>query len=80
MNGIAQVYNGTRPNFGATCHLVGTKQLLRLGGVDQTPREKCGRTKISLFDLTNLKWTPNYVKDGVDYRVPKAVYEWIGGT
>ncbi|KAF2657476.1 hypothetical protein K491DRAFT_691106 [Lophiostoma macrostomum CBS 122681] len=75
-----QVYNGTHPNFGATCHLVGTKQLLLLGGDDQKAREKCEETKITLFDLTNLKWTPNYVKDGAEFRVPKAVYEWIGGT
>ncbi|KAF2689565.1 hypothetical protein K458DRAFT_330070 [Lentithecium fluviatile CBS 122367] len=77
-----KVFNGTHPNYGGVCQMVGTKQMLVLGGNNvEEPRPQCDKKyKIFLFELTNLKWTPTYVKDSSPYRVPKAVFEWIGGT
>jgi hypothetical protein len=55
--------------------------MLVLGGNDfEKRRSHCKEIKIFLFELTNLKWTPTYVKDGNPYKVLKAVFEWIGGT
>ncbi|PSN63502.1 hypothetical protein BS50DRAFT_649155 [Corynespora cassiicola Philippines] len=75
-----KVYNGAKPNFGSTCHLVGSKQMLVLGGMETRLSGSCTKTKAAFFDLTNLKWTQAFVKDGPPYRVPKAVWEWINGT
>jgi hypothetical protein len=75
-----QIFTGVRPNYGGTCHHVGKKQMLILGGTegrsincDQTPY-------VSLYDMTNLKWLRGYDPGDDEYRVPKAVYEWIGGS
>jgi hypothetical protein len=70
---------GTRPNYGSACNLAGKKQMLVLGGVERN--HACdGSPYVALFDMTNLKWCRDYVKEDFDFRVPKAVYEWIGGS
>lgn len=76
-----QVFAGSRPNYGAICHVVGKKQMLMLGGTD-TRLWACSSSTpyVGLFDMTNLKWLRDYVRDDYDYRVPKAVWERIGGS
>jgi hypothetical protein len=74
-----QVFAGVRPNYGSTCHLVGKKQMLILGGIDGL--KSCKDTPVvALYDLTNLKWLRGYFRDDHDFGVPKAVWEWIGGS
>ncbi|KAH8732638.1 hypothetical protein GQ44DRAFT_667864 [Phaeosphaeriaceae sp. PMI808] len=72
-----QVFAGVRWNHGSTCHLAGNKQLIALGGTTETAKS-C--MYVALFDLTNLKWLRRFVVDDVPFRVPKAVWEWIGGS
>jgi len=53
--------------------------MLVLGGVEHV--HACDVSPyVALFDMTNLKWLRDYVKEDLEFRVPKAVYEWIGGT
>jgi hypothetical protein len=74
-----QVFSGSRLNYGSACHLAGRKQMLVLGGKD--PHTSCKISPfVALFDLTNLKWMRAYHKDDEAFRVPKAVWEWIGGS
>ena len=76
-----QVFAGTRPNYGSTCHLVGKKQMLVLGGIDEVHPTVCEESPyVALFEMTNLKWLRSYVKEDHEFRVPKAIYEWIGGS
>jgi hypothetical protein len=74
------VFTGTRPNYGATCQLVGKKQMLMLGGTEG-PSSPCDRKdQVWVWDLTNLKWIRSYVKNEDDFRIPKAVSERISGS
>jgi hypothetical protein len=75
-----QVFLGVRPNYGASCHYVGHKQMLILGGTDGLPIDCHQAPYVSIFDMTNLKWLRGYDPNDKDYRVPKAVWEWIGGS
>jgi len=79
-----QVATGTKPISGRACHLVGNRQMLAMGGNDEIAAKRgvlCARSNnyIVVFEMTTLKWSPLYVKEDKDYRVPRAVYEWIGG-
>jgi len=73
-----QVFAGFRPKYGSACQLVGSKQMLVLGGVDG--RACANAPYVTLFDMTNLKLVRNFVKDDEAFRVPKAVWESIGGS
>jgi hypothetical protein len=79
-----QVATGTKPIFGRTCHLVGNRQMLAMGGNDVKAAKRgvqCTHANnyIVVFEMTTLKWSPLYVKEDNPYHVPRAVYEWIGG-
>jgi hypothetical protein len=54
--------------------------MLFLGGVDSRSRFCHQAPYVSIFDMTNLKWLRGYDPDDEDYKVPKAVWEWIGGS
>ena len=74
-----QVFAGARRNYGSTCHLVGKKQMLILGGNDWTKANR-DPTIVAIYDMTNLKWLTEFLREDYDFRVPKAVWEWIGGS
>ena len=73
------MFTGVHPHFGFSCQFVGKKQIIVLGGKDDEDIPNCNARRVTLYDLTNLKWTREYVKDGSPYRVPNAIFEWIGG-
>ncbi|KAH5134869.1 hypothetical protein HBH69_242490 [Parastagonospora nodorum] len=75
-----QVFTGTRPSYGATCQLVGKKQMLMLGGTEASSSSCDRKDQVWVWDLTNLKWIRSYEKDDDDFRIPKAVWERIGGS
>jgi hypothetical protein len=76
-----QVFAGSRFNYGATCHVVGKKQMFLLGCNRYKPIRSCNDTPIvSLFDMSNLKWLRGFAFEESEYNVPKAVFEWINGT
>jgi hypothetical protein len=75
------VFEGVRPNYGPTCHVVGKKQMLFLGGDQTTSITDCAhKPYIGLFDMTNLKWLRGFCPEESDFNVPRAVSEWIGGS
>jgi hypothetical protein len=72
-----QVFAGVHPNYGSSCQLVGEKQMLFLGGVWGECRTPL---YVALFDMTNLRWMFSFTKGDGAFRVPKAVWELIGGS
>ncbi|KAF2795863.1 hypothetical protein K505DRAFT_238999, partial [Melanomma pulvis-pyrius CBS 109.77] len=79
-----QVSAGAKPTSGRACQLVGKRQMLAMGGnCNVTSKRdvpcKPGDNNVVVFEMTTLKWSPLFVKEDKEYRVPRAVYEWIGG-
>jgi hypothetical protein len=52
--------------------------MLFLGGREM--KRTLGLWFTVLYDLTNLKWTWDFVHKDGDFEVPKQVSEWIGGS
>lgn len=80
-----KVVKGSFPIFGQHCHLVGSKQMLVLGGNVYTQLSglhPCylGRTGTFVFDMTTLQWADKVVIPDRPYEVPLAIVQWIGGT
>lgn len=72
--------------FGHTCHLVGSKQLIILGGhldygAPNSLAEFCAGSsgRLNLLDLTSLQWADTYIIPDPEYKVPRAIVDWIGG-
>lgn len=80
-----KVVKGSFPIFGHNCHLVGSKQMLILGGNRYTQvkdKHPCylGRTGVAIFDMTTLQWADRIAIPDRPYEVPFAIVEWIHGT
>jgi hypothetical protein len=74
-----QVFSDVRINYGSTCHLVGSKQMLILGGIDGI--KACTDTPVvALYDMANLKWLRGFSREDYDFGVPKQVWEWFSGS
>ncbi|TVY82131.1 Kelch repeat-containing protein [Lachnellula suecica] len=78
------VYNATIPipRYGHTCHLVGRRQMLTVGGSGSTEFKSCDwETKgVAVYDLTTLTWGSEYDFDALDYGVPAPITSIIGGN
>ncbi|KAL8793660.1 MAG: hypothetical protein Q9195_003709 [Heterodermia aff. obscurata] len=86
-----QVFSGTSPRFGHTCHLVGNRTLLTVGGVVSI-KQKSGQpdtdvgpcdweTKgLGVMDLTDIIWGSLYDAHAPAYGVPGQVIATIGGS
>ena len=74
---------GAPPKYAAmTCYIVsgGSKMLIYGGGPDKDIfAGQCDRTSIHVFDMTNLAWEVDYNANGGEYKVPKEIYNVIGG-
>jgi hypothetical protein len=80
----SQVAKGNTKRFGHTCHLLGSKQMLILGGAQSgtvTQPNFCSPHDgwVRFLDLTSLQWTNAYIVPDPAYQVPRAIFEWIGG-
>ncbi|KAL9600538.1 MAG: hypothetical protein Q9179_003180 [Wetmoreana sp. 5 TL-2023] len=85
-----QVFTGLNPRFAHTCHLVGKRTLLTVGGVASVP-QKWGHpdtnvspcdweTKgVGVLDLTTITWGSVYNAHAAAYGVPEKVLATIGG-
>ena len=80
-----QVFKGTSPRFAHTCHLVGNRTLLTVGGVSSI-KQKSGHggcdweTKgVAVMDLTDVTWGSVYDAHAPAYGVPAGVIATIGG-
>ncbi|KAL4895823.1 hypothetical protein BDV59DRAFT_144701 [Aspergillus ambiguus] len=77
-----RVYSGESPRYGHTCHLVGNRQMLTVGGAtsdDLTSTCDWEREGVAIFDMTDLKWGSVYRSAAPEYQVPRPVLRTIGG-
>jgi len=74
---------GASPRYGHTCHAVGNRQMISVGGApswgfdgpcDSIPNG------ISVFDLSTGTWGLCYAVDDEPYHVPRKVVDTIGGS
>lgn len=66
-----------------TCHLVGNRQMLTVGGAGAASITKdCDweRKGVAVYDLSKLSWGSTFVHDAAAYEVPSRVTSKIGGT
>ena len=69
---IADVYS---------CHLVGNRQMLSIGGIDAT--ESQGNDSVDpaaqglqIFDLTEMRWSHQYDAGAAPYQSPQVIKDW----
>lgn len=67
--------------FGHTCHLVGNRQLMTIGGGDPNLPAPWNSTDqftngIGVFDLVDSKWTTGYNANAAQYQRPKVLQDW----
>lgn len=79
-----KVYEGKSPRFAHTCHLVGNRQMLTVGGITDNALRTgpCDyQTKgVNIFDLSTLQFGSVYDAQAPPYVVPSPVLRKIGGT
>ena len=79
-----KIYQGTSPRYGHTCHRVGTRTMLTVGGAEnikynQTPCD--WETKgVGVFDMTDLEWGSVYDANAPNYTLPNLVASTIGSV
>jgi hypothetical protein len=78
--------------MGHTCHVVGRRQLLSVGGADATQRVLVNGTNdlrrnlfysrdhhpqgLAIYDITSLKWTNSYDPDAAPYEQSAPVADF----
>ncbi|KAF3936900.1 hypothetical protein ABW19_dt0206395 [Dactylella cylindrospora] len=60
-----------------TCHLHDTNMLV-IGGRDFSQR--CDRTPVKIFNVSTLKWEPEFLAAAPKYTVPYEIFDIIGGN
>ncbi|PQE22714.1 cell wall anchored protein [Rutstroemia sp. NJR-2017a BVV2] len=78
-----KVYETTpgSPRYGHTCHLVGNRQLLTVGGIAGSFSTYCDWESkgVAIFDLSTLQWGSNFYHDAESYSLPSNLTAVIGG-
>ena len=79
-----KLYEGSSPRFAHTCHLVGNRQMLTVGGITNNPLTSgpCDyQTKgVNILDLSTVTWTSVYDVNAPPYAVPSPLVAKIGGS
>ena len=78
-----KVYEGDSPRFAHTCHRVGSRTMLTVGGVPSFDHlEGCDtqRKGINVFDMSSVTWGSVYNASAGPYTVPTLVVANIGGS
>ncbi|KAI9648109.1 hypothetical protein NHQ30_002739 [Ciborinia camelliae] len=70
------------PRFGHTCHLVGNRQMLTVGGAQKMYSSYCDweSSGVAIYDLSALSWTSTFHHDANSYIVPGNITDVIGGN
>ncbi|KAN0066985.1 hypothetical protein V8E54_014909 [Elaphomyces granulatus] len=77
------IYQGSSPRWGHTCHPVGNSQMITVGGANGTSLyngcdwETMG---VAIYSLSTLTWGSVYNAFAPPYTVPNLVYNVIGGS
>jgi hypothetical protein len=77
------MYSGDSPRYGHTCHLVGNRQLLTVGGALGTNITKAcdWETKsVGIMDLSTNTWGSVYNAYAPAYEVTQVLVDVIGGS
>ncbi|CAL8578698.1 hypothetical protein XPA_004469 [Xanthoria parietina] len=79
-------YPAQHPRIGQTCHLVGKRQMLSIGGRDPTDVYNDTTSAdpflqgLGIFDLTNMQWSDGYNADAEPYETPAVVKAWYAAN
>jgi hypothetical protein len=76
-------YRGNSPRYSMTCHIVGNRQMVTIGGSNiSSIKDNCDNAVhgIGILDLTDLTWGTTYNAKASTYQVPKAVVDIVGGS
>lgn len=77
-----QIYHGQSPRFSHTCHLVGKRQMLTVGGnLSNNLTAGCDwHTKgVGMLDLTTNTWGSVYNAYAAPYEITQLIVDVIGG-
>ena len=79
-----QIFEGTAPRYGHTCHLIEPRQMLTVGGWsdDDTNRTNdCDWESrgVAIYEMSTLTWGSVYSAELPAYEVPQLVVDEIGG-
>ena len=78
-----KIYEGSSPRAGHTCHLVGSRTMITVGGTANTnyvsPPCDWETKGIGVFEISNMVWGSVYNATQADYVVPTPVIAKIGG-
>ncbi|KAK6613475.1 Kelch repeat-containing protein-like protein 5 [Botrytis cinerea] len=79
-----QVYESVpgSPRFGHTCHLVGNRQMLTVGGAQKKYSSYCDweSSGVAIYDMYALSWKSTFYHDANKYIVPENITDIIGGN
>ncbi|KAM0127149.1 hypothetical protein ACHAP3_008919 [Botrytis cinerea] len=79
-----QVYESVpgSPRFGHTCHLVGNRQMLTVGGAQKKYSSYCDweSSGVAIYDMYALSWKSTFYHDANKYIVPGNITDIIGGN
>lgn len=79
-----KLYEGTSPRFGHTCHQVGVRTLLTVGGIvnNNLTGQACDweYRGVGVMDISTLTWGSVFNPNPDPYEVPRLVFDDIGGT
>ena len=79
-----KIYSGTSPRYGHSCHRVGERTLITVGGAENTNYTNlpCDwETRgVGVYDLSTLTWGSVFDPNKGNYTVPDSVVETIGGS
>lgn len=79
-----KVYEGNNTRFAHTCHRVGSRTMLTVGGIDSFNFQEgpCDtqRKGVNVFDMSSITWGSVYNATAGPYTVPELVVTNIGGS
>lgn len=78
-----KIYSGDSPRYGHTCHLVGNRQILTVGGQSSTNMTKNCDWEVKgvgIMDLSTKIWGSVFDVNAKGYTVTQDIIEQIGGT
>ncbi|KAF2463665.1 uncharacterized protein BDR25DRAFT_383545 [Lindgomyces ingoldianus] len=74
-------FSGKTPRWGHTCHHVGQRQMLTVGGHDQNPNSCDWEKKsVAILDLPSIRWGSIYHANDDPYVLSDNIIAKIGGT
>ena len=77
-------YSARYPRYGHTCHIVGNRQMLTIGGLNASGTDPVDAwfspdsftQGIGVFDMTDMRWASSYDATAAPYAQPEVVRAW----